>query len=130
MKVAVALIPDQMGRILVTQRAKHLAHGGLWEFPGGKLEAIESPEEALVREVHEEIGIDVIEYEFLGEISYQYPSHFVQLYVFYITQYQGQPRRMEGQINMKWTEKSQLIPEHFPEANHLIFDLIPEAMAL
>jgi 8-oxo-dGTP diphosphatase len=54
--VAVALI-DAAGRILLQQRKRGAAHGGLWEFPGGKVEAGESLESALIREIHEELGV-------------------------------------------------------------------------
>jgi 8-oxo-dGTP diphosphatase len=56
--VAVALI-DQAGRVLMQRRPSGKAHAGLWEFPGGKVEAGETPEEALLREIFEELGIEL-----------------------------------------------------------------------
>lgn len=126
MKVAVAIIPDKERRILVTQRPTHAMHGGCWEFPGGKLEDNESPEDALSREIKEEVGLDIIESMYLGDVSYHYPTHYVTLYVFYIKRYVGIPSCLENQLNMKWISKNELDSADFPEANHQVFQLIPD----
>jgi 8-oxo-dGTP diphosphatase len=125
-KVAVALITDEHHRLLVTQRPFHVPHGGCWEFPGGKLETNELAEEALIREVKEEIGLDIHQFILLGEINHQYPDKSVHLIIFHVTQYTGKPSCLEGQLDIKWVRKDELTPEDFPEANHRIFDLIPE----
>lgn len=125
MKVAVALITDEYHRLLVTQRPFHVPHGGCWEFPGGKLETTELAEEALIREVKEEVGLDIHQFISLGEINYQYPDKFVQLIIFHVTQFTGKPSCLEGQLDIKWVRKEELRPEDFPEANHRIFDMIP-----
>ena len=57
--VAAAALLDPQGRVLITQRPRHKALGGLWEFPGGKVEAGEAPEKALVRELKEELDLTV-----------------------------------------------------------------------
>lgn len=124
MKVAIGIIPDNNKRVLITQRPMHASHGGFWEFPGGKLEDNELAEQALIRELKEELGINIIDYRFLGEIKYQYPHYLVHLFVFYIDSYQGTPKCMEDQLNMKWTEVDQLDPSDFPKANHAIIDMI------
>jgi 8-oxo-dGTP diphosphatase len=124
MKVAVALIPDAQQRVLITQRPFHVSHGGLWEFPGGKLEQNESPAEALVREIKEEVGLEVLEFECVQEITHHYPNFSVNLFVFYITQYTGIPKCLVGQLGMKWVSKKELKYEDFPAGNHSIFDLI------
>ncbi len=59
MKVAIAIITDETNRVLITQRGFLTTLGGYWEFPGGKLEADETPEKALIREIKEEINIKV-----------------------------------------------------------------------
>lgn len=124
MKVAIAIIFDEQHRILITQRPHHVPHGGYWEFPGGKLEANESAEHALIREVKEEIGLEIHQYQFLGEINHQYSDKSVQLIIFQVTHFSGVPSCLEGQLDMKWVEKDNLNLEEFPEANHGILDLI------
>lgn len=124
MKVAVAIITDEQNRILITQRPFHAPHGGLWEFPGGKLELNESAEEALLREIKEEVGLNILQHQLLGQINHQYPDKSVQLIVFLVTQFSGKASCLEGQLNMKWIEKDNLSCNDFPEANHRIIDLI------
>lgn len=126
MKVAVAIIVDDQQRILITQRPSHVPHGGFWEFPGGKLEDNETSESALIREIKEEVGLDVLKYQYLGIIHHQYPGKSVELIVFMVTHFTGKPARLEGQLNLQWVDKASLKPEDFPQANHKIFDLIPE----
>jgi 8-oxo-dGTP diphosphatase len=124
MKVAVALITDDQHRLLITQRPLHVPQGGLWEFPGGKLEANETAQQALVREINEELGINVKKYRLLGELSHQYPDKTVHLIIFHVTEFSGTASCLEGQLNMKWIEKELLNPEDFPEANCAIFELL------
>lgn len=124
-KVAVAIITDNEQRVLITQRPQHVPQGGLWEFPGGKLEENESAEHALIREIKEEIGLDVKCCHLLGEIEHQYPGKLVQLIVFHVSEFSGTASRLEGQLDLKWIAKERLNPDDFPEANSAIFKLFP-----
>lgn len=124
MKVAVAVITNAEQHVLVTQRPFHVPHGGCWEFPGGKVEDSETAESALVREIKEEISIDVIQYHFLGTVEHQYADKRVQLIVFHVSQFSGNPSCCEGQLDMKWVDKAHLDVNEFPEANRKIFDLL------
>lgn len=124
MKVAVALITDEQERIFITQRPFHVPHGGCWEFPGGKLEHNESPETALIREIKEEVGLDILKYQYLGEVSHNYPDKTVQLIIFHVIEFTGTPCCKEGQLNMKWIHKNHINPTDFPEANIGIINLI------
>ena len=124
-KVAVAVIVDEQNRILITQRPTHVPHGGLWEFPGGKLEADESADAALIREIKEEVGLVIQQHFYLGEVIHQYANKTVQLIIFYVSQFSGIPGCLEGQLDLKWVFRNELNPLDFPEANHKIFDLIP-----
>ena len=123
-RVAVAVIEDPQQGILITQRPAHTSHAGFWEFPGGKLELDELPEQALIRELKEEIGIEVLKYRFLGEVHHQYPDKSVQLLVFLVNEYSGTPTCLEGQLAMKWISKEQFKEYDFPEANHQVLDLV------
>lgn len=124
MKVAVALITDKAHRILITKRPLHVPQGGLWEFPGGKIEANESAEQALIREIREEVGLEIRELRFLGEINHQYPDKKVELLVFHVSQFSGVASCLEGQLDLKWIEIGQLNIKEFPEANGAIFKLL------
>jgi 8-oxo-dGTP diphosphatase len=125
-KVAVAIIVDEQQRILVTQRPLHASHGGYWEFPGGKLEANELAEQALIREIKEEVGLDVLQHEFLGEVQHQYAERSVHLLIFLVRKFSGNPICIEGQLAMKWIRQDELNPDEFPEANREVMQLIPK----
>ena len=99
--VVAGVIRDREGRILLTQRppGKHLA--GLWEFPGGKRESGESPEEALRRELHEEIGIDVGALRRVICFPWDYAEKSIFLDVYNIADFSGTPHGREGQA-IRW----------------------------
>lgn len=124
MKVVLGVIVDQKNRVLVTQRPLHVAHGGCWEFPGGKIEVNESPEEALSRELQEELGIQIQDFKHLGQINHVYPEYQVALFIYQISCFTGEPACLAGQQNMKWVAKEELNPEEFPKANEAIFEWI------
>lgn len=120
MKVAVAIIYDAQQKILITQRAKHSPSGGLWEFPGGKLEHNETPEAALIREIKEEIDLDVLHYELMGQINEQRTEHLFSLYVFWVHQFNGQAKCLESQADMLWVPAHELHHYQFPPTNSQI----------
>lgn len=126
MKVAVAIIFNENKEILITQRALSNSHGGLWEFPGGKLEADELPAHALIREIKEEVGIHVISYQFLGEIRHDYNGKQVELLIFLVEQYKGIAQPNETQLDLRWVRLSELTNYEFPAANLHIIDLIKQ----
>lgn len=122
--VAVAVIKDEQDRLLITQRAKDIPHGGLWEFPGGKVEPKETPYEALIREISEEVGLKIEQAEFLGEIYHTYPEKSVCLHIFQVLQHQGEAQCCDGQLDLCWVEQQQLRNFRFPEANQHIIELL------
>lgn len=123
-KVAVAVIFDEEGRVLITRRSLDSPHGGLWEFPGGKLEDNELPSEALVREIKEEVNLDILGHRFIGEVSHCYGRKIVNLLVFVIDKYQGKAFCRESQMDLCWVHISELSAYKFPEANVQVIDLI------
>ena len=118
--VAVGLVLDS-DRVFVAQRDQNAHQGGLWEFPGGKVDAGETVEAALSRELNEELGIFVDYAEPVMQIKHDYTDRIVLLDVWQIARYRGEPSGCEGQP-VKWLAINELLAEQFPAANQAIVD--------
>ncbi len=116
--VAVGVI-QQEGRVLITRRADDLHQGGKWEFPGGKVEAGESVQEALARELDEELGIIPQVIAPLIRIPWEYHDRHVLLDVWRVSQFTGTPHPREMQP-MSWVAADELEGLNFPDANRPI----------
>ena len=114
--VAAAVIRGTDGRILIARRADTKHQGGLWEFPGGKVEAGESVSAALSRELKEELGIDVTSARPLITVKHDYPDKHVLLDVWEVSAFTGEPCGVEGQP-LAWVSQRDLASYAFPEAN-------------
>ncbi|HZL13183.1 MAG TPA: 8-oxo-dGTP diphosphatase MutT [Verrucomicrobiae bacterium] len=114
-EVAAALIFCN-GKLLITQRHAKSHLGGFWEFPGGKREANESFEECLVREIREELGIEISTGKLFSEITHAYPEKTVRLKFFVCELISGQPQPLECAA-FKWVGKSELDNFEFPAAD-------------
>ena len=114
---AVALV-DIDGRILLAQRPAHKSMGGLWEFPGGKIETDESPEAALIRELQEELDINTSESCLapLSFASHAYDDFHLLMMLFVCRRWHGQPRPVEGGA-LKWVRPNQLRDYPMPPAD-------------
>jgi 8-oxo-dGTP diphosphatase len=114
---AVALI-DADGRVLLAQRPEGKAMAGLWEFPGGKVEAGETPEAALIRELHEELGIDTWSSCLapLTFASHAYPDFHLLMPLFACRRWQGTPMAREGQA-LAWVRAERLRDYPMPPAD-------------
>jgi 8-oxo-dGTP diphosphatase len=121
--VAAAVIIGEDGKILIARRPDHVHKGGLWEFPGGKVEEGEGVRVALARELEEELAIGVIGAEPLLNIHHVYTEKTVLLDVWMVTKFSGDPRGNEGQ-DIAWVAVDQLGEYQFPEANQPIIDLL------
>ena len=116
LQVAAGVIKNSQGQLLIAQRKKHVHQGGLWEFPGGKIEVGETVSQALIRELQEELGIKVQAITPLIEIRHQYPDLAVQLHVYQIDDFTGEAQGLEGQC-IKWVAAEELTNYAFPKAN-------------
>jgi 8-oxo-dGTP diphosphatase len=96
-EVAVGVLVRPDGRFLLAQRPAGKPYEGYWEFPGGKLEPGETVEAALARELHEELGLDVMRSERWHTLEHDYPHAYVRLYFCKVTDWVGQPVGREGQ---------------------------------
>ena len=129
--VAVGLIVNSDDEVLVALRHPDSHQGGLWEFPGGKVEHGESVFAALDREFREELGVSVRRAFPMRKINHAYPDKRVLLDVWRITEFSGQAIGREGQ-QIKWQAVTELQAEHFPRANSPIIDLLrlPDRIAI
>ena len=114
--VAVGVIRNADGKILIAKRPDHLHQGGLWEFPGGKVNNGEDVKVALARELNEELGIQVTTTSPLITIPHVYADKQVYLDVHIVSDFEGHAHGKEGQ-EILWVEQHELGQYDFPEAN-------------
>lgn len=114
--VAVAVLVNDADQICISLRHQNAHQGGLWEFPGGKIEQGESVETALIREIKEELNLVIDHSRPLINITHCYPDKKVCLHVRKILSFEGHAVGAEGQ-QIKWVSIDQLSEHNFPEAN-------------
>lgn len=121
---AVALI-DVDGRVLLAQRPEGKSLAGLWEFPGGKVEPGESPEAALIRELHEELGIETWKSCLapLTFASHAYDDFHLLMPLFACRKWEGTPRGREGQV-LKWARVTELRDYPMPPADEPLIPIL------
>ena len=125
-EVVAALIWEK-DKFLICQRPQNKARGLLWEFVGGKVEAGETKEEALVRECREELGITVSVGDVFTEVTHTYPDITVHLTLFHCTVSAGTPTLLEHN-DMKWITPSEIENYPFCPADKVILEkLMSEA---
>jgi 8-oxo-dGTP diphosphatase len=117
--VVVAIVTNQSGDVLVARRATHKHQGGLWEFPGGKVECGEGIEAALKREIYEELGITIEEAKPFMQQTHCYPDKRITLHVWSVTRFSGEAYGKENQP-IAWINKTDLPTLEFPAANQAI----------
>lgn len=110
-------------KFLIAQRNLKKDQGGLWEFPGGKVEKKESYEEALVREIKEEFNADILVEEYLGENICHYPEKDIKL-IFYKARLISPKIELLEHENYKWITKNEKNNFEFAEADKKAFELI------
>ena len=123
--VSAAILIDQAGRILLAQRPPGRSFSGMWEFPGGKVESGESPEEALCRELKEELSVsvqteDLWAYRF---VSHAYDDFHLVMVVYSVRKWEGEVIPLEGQ-RFSWVKPADLLSYPTPPADLPLFKLL------
>lgn len=107
---------DRAGLVLIAQRPPGKVLAGRWEFPGGKLVVGETAEQALRRELHEELGIQVLACEWMLDITNAPDEKSLTLHCFVVTDYLGEPQSLDGQA-LKWVPIDELHAQDILEAD-------------
>ena len=134
--VAIGILSNTVGEILVAQRPPDKSQSGLWEFPGGKLEKNETAFQALKRELLEEIGVQVLAASPWLQVKHTYPNpsgidsvgtlcfaHPTLLDIWHVTQFSGEPSGQEGQV-IQWVSPKNLHKLPFLAGNRAIIEKI------
>lgn len=121
--VSVGIILNTEKKILVSLRKDDQSYAGFWEFPGGKIEPHETLFEGLKRELHEEIGIELLQAKPLVSLTHQYPNALVELHALQVMAFTGNPFGKENQ-KIRWASLDEISTLSFPEGNYLIIEKI------
>lgn len=121
-RVAVGIL-KRGDKVLVALRPDHKPYSSYWEFPGGKIERNESAKDALIREMHEELGIDVQSAEHCFDHVHAYPDKTVQLEMWMITEFTGEPHSKETQ-ELRWVTHQEMLELRLLEGNWAIMERI------
>ncbi|MEL7139537.1 MAG: (deoxy)nucleoside triphosphate pyrophosphohydrolase [Pseudomonadota bacterium] len=125
--VAAAALIDPDGRVLLAQRPEGKAMAGLWEFPGGKVEAGETPEACLIRELSEELGVSTVESCLapLTFASHSYEDFHLLMPLYACRKWEGMARAREGQ-RLAWARKGALRDYPMPAADLPLIPIIQD----
>lgn len=121
--VAGIIFNQDKSQVFITKRPDNLHKGGFWEFPGGKVESGESVEQAMARELEEEIGIEVTELQVFEHLEYDYPDKSLKFDFIIVSQFNNEPYGKEGQQGL-WVSIADLANYQFPEANVPILERV------
>ena len=122
-QVVAGIIKDKENKIFIAQRNLKKSQGGLWEFPGGKIEVNESREHALIRELQEELEITVEVNKYVGEKTFEYPDKSINLIAFECKIISGEVK-LEEHEDSKWVRIEELKNFKFSPADEFIVDIL------
>ena len=126
--VAAIIFNQDKSQIFITKRPDDKHKGGFWEFPGVKVELGETVEQAMVRELEEEVGIRVIEQAPFEHLEYDYPDKSLKFDFITVSQFENEPYGREGQEG-RWVAVGELGDYTFPEANVPILQRVVKEFA-
>ena len=119
--VVTAVIKDENGKILITRRNLQKSQGGLWEFPGEKIEPNETKENAIIIEIKEELDIDIQVESYLSEKVFNYPEKDINLIALEYKKIDGNIKLLEYE-DYKWVDNSELENFEFAPADKFIVE--------
>ncbi len=127
--VAACVFVDEAGAVLITKRPEGKPLAGLWEFPGGKVETGETPEHALVRELKEELGVDIAPDRLspLTFVSHAYPAFHLLMPIYVCRHWQGVMAANEGQ-ELAWVKPEALSAYAMPPADEPLKETLPRLL--
>jgi mutator protein MutT len=125
--IVVAALVQENGAFLVTRRQEGVHLAGLWEFPGGKIHEGESHQQALTREIREELDVDIDVGDLVFHVTHEYEDRTIALF-FYACTLLGSPRPLLGQ-EMRWVERARLGSLGFPPADEELIRRLTESAA-
>lgn len=121
LQISVGIIRNAEGEIYITQRAADAHMANKWEFPGGKIKEGETAEQAVIRELQEEVGITVTTLQQFDKLEYQFPDRHITLWFWLVNGWDGEPWGKEGQPG-RWIAQQDLAVDEFPPANAPIIE--------
>ncbi len=127
--IGIGVILNHLNEVLIDQRKHDKNMGGMWEFPGGKKEDGELIQSTVIREIKEELGINVQVEEKLIEFDYSYPDQNIQFSVYFCKLISGTPQPLES-LQVKWVHPDDLDNYYFPNANKIIIEKLKDYLFL
>ena len=121
--VVAAVIKDKQGKILITKRNLNKSQGGLWEFPGGKIEPNETKEQAIIREIKEELTVEIKVEKYIAQKIFNYPDKYVNLIALECSILQGNIKLLEHE-DYRWVASYELDNFEFAPADIFIVDIL------
>jgi 8-oxo-dGTP diphosphatase len=130
--VSLAIIFNECSQILITRRSANTSHAGKWEFPGGKVEIGETADQALIREIKEEVGLEVLSKTYIGKITHAYDDRCLNLWIYFVYKFNGIASCKEAQMGLRWVSLEELQSGQFEflEANKKIIERIAQHLNL
>jgi len=129
LQVVAAALVDRQGRVLIAQRPVGKWQAGRWEFPGGKVEPGETAEAAVVRELHEELGVRVDATQYLTQVVHAYADRSVAISLWLVLRFEGEPRSLEDQA-LLWVPVAELQQHDLLEADLPLLPLLRAALGV